>query len=659
MGTINKALKRYSVTSGGSLENPANWVIRTFGAGTNTASGISVDEKSGLQAIDVMTCVRIISETIAQLPLITYKEKPQGGRERSKTHPLYSVLQQQANEEMTAFTFKETMQAHLLTWGNAYAWIDRNDVGDCDGLYPLLPDRTQCYRKTDGSLWYRTTIKNEAKVFPASEVFHIPGLGFDGLTGYSVISLIREQIGLAMAQEEYAGRFYGNGATPPLALTHPQKLQQPDIDRLEADWKDAHGGVRNAWRMALLDQGMELKTIGIPQQDAQFIESRKFSSAKIAGFYRVPANMLGATEAAGPYGVGKEQDQINFRIFTIMPWAVRWEHAIDMKLLLRPRDRGYYVKFLMDGLERGDFKSRMEGYAIAWGKWMTTDEIRGYEEQNPYEAPADEKQVGKMLLWPLNMGPAEKVAKKSLDEPKPVAPGGPDDDEKAQDTARDRRMVARAQRIALADVATRILQRETNDLMVKAKKKPDMGWLDALYDDHRDYIAKHVGPVLRSYAALIEAQVSREVGRDVVIPATFVVKYIDGYAQRHVQASLSEVRSLDAAAMPDTLATWATRSEWIASREAAQAGNAFARAAYRSAGIQSVTWMAGDECADCAALHGKAVVPDGVFGKREDFKDARYVPASGLGHPPHCDGCECVVVAAPQTYRTSTEKHAA
>lgn len=671
MGLLNRQIeKRATIISGGSLENPANWMLRLFGANSITSAGIDVNEKNALLQIDLLTCVRIIAETIAQLPLITYKEIPTGGRKRAKGHPLYAVLQERANEEMTAFVLKETLQAHLLTWGNAYAWIERNDVGDCVGLWPLLPDRTWPLRDPQGNLMYQTLVKKLPipgdpgirRIFDARDVFHIPGLGFDGLVGYSVIHMIREQLGLAQAQEEYGGRFYSNGGTPPMALTYQKALGQTDIDRIKAEWDDGHRGVKNAWKMALLDQGMDIKTLGIPQQDAQFIESRRFSAEKIAGFYRVPANMMGAGAGAGPYGVGKEQDQIGFTIFTIMPWAVRWEHAIDMKLLLRPRDSGYFVKFLMDGLQRGDFKSRMEGYQLGWGKWWTTDEIRELEEQNPYLAPEDPKDIGKTLIWPIQYTTAELVVAgetiKKLPAPgeTPAPNPGPGDpqgvNEPADPTIQQaaiRRAIARAQRIAFSDVAHRILKRESDDLHAISKKRSKSDWLPAFLEGHREDIKRLIAPQFETYAALIGADVSREIGRSAETPAAFVAKYVDGYVARHVAASMGDLKDVLAGTPEEIAATfgaWVERSDWIASREANQAGNAFARAAYHAAGVPFLMWMTGDECPDCVSLHGKQVPIAGVFAKRGEIAEDRFVPASGLGHPPLCEGCECVVVAA-------------
>lgn len=667
MGTLIRALeKRYSVLTGASLENPANWAIRAFGGGQNTSAGVDVNEYTALRSIDVLTCVKIISETIAQLPFITYRRLPGGGKERATKHPLYSVLHDQANEEMTAFMLKETLMGHLLTWGNAYCEISRNDVGDCVGLWPLLPDRTSPVRK-GGELYYYTQTRKQVadpgtqRVIPARDVLHLVGFSWDGLMGYSVIGLIREQIGITQAQEEYAGRFYSNGSVPPAILTYAKSLSTDDIKRLTTEWTDGRQGVRNAWKMALLDQGMDIKTLGVTQQDAQFIEQRRFSSEKIAGFFRVPPDMVTSSDKAGPYGVGIEQRQIGFAKFTIQPWSVRLENAVNSKLLLRPRDTGYFAEFLMDGLERADIEKRNNAYAVGFGKWLTTDDIRERENMNPYEAPEDPADVGKVLLWPLSMGSAKNV----VDPPKPDPLAPPPDGVVPSDTpsssgmgassrdggaAPSRRALAKAQRIALADAAERILRRESTDILGRSRKKANpTDWLDAFYDEHRGYIVKQLFPHLRAYASMIGAEVSRELGRPAAVPDAFVAKYLDGYAVRHIAASRAEaVALLDTpkSQMEAALAEWPARSEWTAVREANQAGNAFALAAYRAAGVPFVVWQTGDACPDCVGLHDKRIAIDARFAQRGELSDDKFVPVAGLGHPPLCDGCECVVVAA-------------
>lgn len=340
---VRRFEKRYASYSGGTLENPANWLANWLG-GQTTASGQRVTERNALYAIDVMTCITKLAQTIAQMPFPVYKRIAGGGKERATDHPLYRVLQEQANSEMTAFTFKETLQAHLDTWGNCYAWIDWNSDGECAGLWPLLPDRTHPYR-VNGELFYYSRLKRfpndpgEEHTFPAREILHIPGFGFDGLVGYSVIEYMRESIGLAMAQEEYGARLFSNGSTPPAVITHEKKLGEEDIKRIKASWKAEHEGSSKAWRIGILEQGMDIKTIGIPPQDAQFLEGQKFSRARISGFYGVPPPLMGDTDRASAWGQGIEALMIGFLQTAIQPRATRWEQHIDMKLLGRSRDK--------------------------------------------------------------------------------------------------------------------------------------------------------------------------------------------------------------------------------------------------------------------------------------------------------------------------------
>ena len=313
----------------------------------------------------------------------------------------------------------------------------------------------------------------------------------------------------------------------------------------------------------------------------------------------------------------------------------------------------------MDGLERADLDKRYNAYAVGFGKWLTTDDIRALENLNPYEPPEDPSDVGKILLWPLNMGSAKNVANPPAppaagDVPSPQRPSLPSGGEgtssqRGTGAASSRRALAKAQRISLTDVVERVLRRESADIQSRSRKRANPPeWLDIFYDEHRAYIVRQVGPQFRAYAALIEAEISRELGKEAKVPDAFVAKYIDGYAQRHIAASAAESKLLlggSAKDMESALLTWPGRSEWLALREANQAGNAFAVAAYRDAGISTLCWVAGDDCADCPGLHGKEVPIDGKFAQRGELSDDRFVPAAGLGHPPLCDGCECVVLA--------------
>jgi HK97 family phage portal protein len=658
MGFIGKAIERRgSWITGGSLENPANWGLRMFGA-VPSAAGVDVTERNAMYMVDVLTAVSKISQTIAMLPLPVYKRLENGGKERAVNHPLYRVLQEQANDEMTAYVFKETLSGHIETWGNGYAWIERDGNLDVHGLWPLLPDRTWPYRR-NGELWYYSRVKKlptdpgEERHFPAKDVFHVPGFGFDGLLGYSPIQMLRESIGLAMAQDEYSSRMFSNGATPPMVLKVPRGLSPEDRERIKVSWNEGHQGASKAWRMAVLEEGMEVQTIGINPLDAQMLEGQKYSRARIMGFFGVPPSITGDTDRATSWGTGIEQQTIGFVQTAIQPRASRFEQQVDMKLLMRERDKNYFAEFLLDALVRGDTKTRYESYAQGFGKWLTADDIREKENMNPYVKPADPKDVGKVLVWQTSMAPAEKIVDGTAN-PAPVAPTPPDDtppedqkpDEKKSvrtDVVGPRRSLMEAQRHAFTAVADEIMKREQRDVLAALKKKNRREAVDAVYGKHETYIREKVLPLLQTYAGVIASDVTREIGRTVAVPDSFVAKYAQSYARRHTAVSLEEVRQIEDDG-ETAVAAWSSRPAWIAERESIQAGNAFARAAYREAGVNIVRWSAGDECVLCLALDGETAGVDGAFVTREEAPDNAFVPANGLKNPPLCDGCSCVVV---------------
>ncbi|SDY69274.1 phage portal protein [Thermoactinomyces sp. DSM 45892] len=373
--------KRSSTNTFSSLASFSDFV-----KGSST-TGMSVTEMNALQNATVFACVRILSESIASLPLHIYKRLPEGGKERATDHPLYSILHSIPNEEMTAFTLWETLMGHVLLWGNAYAEIERNKAGRVVALYPLLPSITHMKRdKQTKQIYYRTVNPqtSEPIILPASKVLHISGLGFDGRRGYSVIGLARESIGLAMATEEYGSRFFGNGAKPGGVLEHPGQLSQPAVDKLRDSWNEMHQGLDKQHRVAILEEGMTYKQIGIPPEDAQFLQTRKYQKHEIAALYRVPMHMLQVLEDATFSNV--EHMGIEFVTHTLRPWLVRFEQAIFMKLLTPTERKSYFVEFLVDGLLRGDIKTRYEAYQVGrQNGWLSANDIRGLENMNPIE----------------------------------------------------------------------------------------------------------------------------------------------------------------------------------------------------------------------------------------------------------------------------------
>jgi phage portal protein, HK97 family len=353
-----------------------------------TTSGKTVNERTALQTTAVYACVRILSETIASLPLHVYRYT-EGGKAKDTEHVLYTLLHDEPNPDMTSFVFRETLMSHLLIWGNAYAQILRDRSGQVIGLYPLLPDQMSVHRSEKGKLYYVYNRYEEDNpnfqekgsiVLSQEEVLHIPGLGFDGLIGYSPIALAKNAVGMTLACEEYGASFFGNGANPGGVLEHPGILKDPG--KVRDSWNSVYQGTRNAHKVAVLEEGMSYKQIGIPPEEAQFLETRKFQINEIARLFRIPPHMVGDLEKSSFSNI--EQQSLEFVKYTLDPWVVRLEQALKKSLLLPEEKKTHFIKFNVDGLLRGDYQSRMNGYAIGrQNGWLSTNDIRELEELNP------------------------------------------------------------------------------------------------------------------------------------------------------------------------------------------------------------------------------------------------------------------------------------
>lgn len=376
-----------------------------FFMGSST-SGKRVNERSAMQMTAVYSCVRILSEAVAGLPLHLYQYTDKGSKEKAVDNPLYFLLHDEPNTEMTSFVFRETLMTHLLLWGNAYSQIIRNGKGEVVGLYPLMPDRMTVGRDEKGRLYYEymvssddaKTLKDGTVRLSPYDVLHIPGLGFDGLVGYSPIAMAKNAIGLAIAAEEYGSKFYANGATPSGILEYPGTVKEPD--KVRESWNAGFGGSSNAHKIAVLEEGMKYTPISISPNEAQFLETRKFQINEIARIFRVPPHMVGDLEKSSFSNI--EQQSLEFVKYTLEPWLVRWEQAMQRALIPQDDKSKYFIKFNVDGLLRGDYQSRMQGYATArQNGWMSANDIR--ELENLDRIPAEDG--GDLYLINGNMMP--------------------------------------------------------------------------------------------------------------------------------------------------------------------------------------------------------------------------------------------------------------
>ncbi len=403
-----------------------------------TSSGKVVTERTAMQMTAVYACVRILSEAIAGLPLNLYRYNGDGGKEKAFSHPLYLLLHDEPNPEMSSFVFRETLMTHLLLWGNAYAQIIRNGKGEIVALYPLMPNKMTVNRDDNGQLYYiyqksmdeaAPKTKDFYVRLENSDVLHIPGLGFDGLVGYSPIAMAKNAIGLAIATEEYGSKFFANGAAPSGVLEHPGTIKDPS--KIRDSWMSQFGGSANSGKIAVLEEGLKYTPISISPEQAQFLETRKFQINEIARIFRVPPHMVGDLDKSSFSNI--EQQSLEFVKYTLDPWVVRWEQSIQRTLLTPSEKKNYFVKFNVEGLLRGDYQSRMNGYATArQNGWMSANDIR--ELENLDRIPAEEG--GDLYLVNGNMipiistlknndtdgkeEPADEASKEVLELEKPV-----------------------------------------------------------------------------------------------------------------------------------------------------------------------------------------------------------------------------------------------
>ena len=371
--------------------------------GRPSVTGVNVSNSTALTCVAYFAGVRLIAETVGQVPLIEYRRLKPRGKERATDRRLYFLLHNEPNPEMDAISFKESMQGQCVNWGNAFAEIQWDmETGAPVALWPLRSDRMQVGRDNSSKeIFYLYTLPDgtQAKL-PSYRVWHMPGFGFDGLIGYDPISLARESIGMALAMEEYGARFFGNGANPGGVLEHPNKLNKQSQDNLRKTWNDMHSGLSNQHRIAILEEGMKYHQISIPPENAQFLESRKFQLNEIARLLHIPPHMLADLDKATFSNI--EHQALEYVKYSMMPWFVRWEQTCNRKLLIPMEKPIYFFEFLLDSLLRGDSASRATFYReLFYLGAISPNDIREKENMNPIEDPGGDKYYLQVNLAPM------------------------------------------------------------------------------------------------------------------------------------------------------------------------------------------------------------------------------------------------------------------
>lgn len=527
MGSLAEALRSF-ILGPYSSGDPA--LARLFG-GTPPAAGVSVTEHTALNLSAVWQAVTIIAGSIASLPLILYKRRQDGGKERFLDHPTYRLLHDEPNPDMSAMVWRETWLAHVLTWGNGYSEIERDQAGRPVALWPLTPDRVTPYRDPPtGRLLYRVLNEEDRGyvTVPPEDMLHLPGLGFDGVCGYSVVRHAREGISLGLGVEQYAAKFFGNGALFGIALEHPMRLSKEAQERLKATWIENHGSVTNAHGVAVLEEGMKANKLSIPPDDAQFLQTRRFQVIEISRWFNLPPHKLRDLEHATFSNI--EQQSIEFVTDSLRPWMVRIEQECNRKLVRPLERRIQYVEHLVDGLLRGDIQSRYSAYAVGrqWG-WLSGDDVREKENMNPLP-----NGQGQIYLAPMNMVPADKledladaeVEAKTKPAPAPAAPAAPAPEPEPQraapaatltlplpapnggppDPAQQARVIA-AQRAVFIEGVGRMVRREGTNIRRALRKGRDgfRAWIPEFYGKHEDVFAAAILPAMQAHLSQLHS----------------------------------------------------------------------------------------------------------------------------------------------------------
>lgn len=454
-------------------QTPPEWFRQyALSMGWDTNTGVSVNPDTAMRVTAALACIRIIADTEASLPFSVYRRLDRG-KEKARDHYLYSVLHDEPNPEMSAFTFRRTMTAHVASRGNGLAEIELDGAGRVKYLWPLNPDKVRLVRQPETKrLFYMVTLPEsvggQEKPLSTDRVLHIKWLSQNGLWAESPVQLSRESFGISLAAQEFMARFFSNDASPRGALETDQALSDKAYGRLREDFVEQHGGLDKKHRFAILEEGLKFNPISLSPHDIMLLDLMRFGVEDIGRVYGISSDMLNLADKAATYA-SVEQFGIRFTTHTVRPWTVNWDQEVNRTLLTKSERRDYFCEHNLDGLLRGDFKTRVEGYASAITTgWMVRNEARELENMNPREG-LDEP------LVQLNMSTNQQRA---IMQP------------------------------IYQDIFQRISRREQHDVESAEKRfKADVSdfvtWRHGFYaDDHRKFVALQLSPALKAHAAL-------------------------------------------------------------------------------------------------------------------------------------------------------------
>ncbi len=671
-----------------TLSNPQRWFVEMFG-GSESKAGARVNEDTAVKVTAVFACIRLLAQTLASLPLHTYR-RIDDGKERAYNHSLYTVLHDLANPECTSYNFRLIMMVNLLLTGNAYAEKVHNKAGDVIALWPIPSNRVAIKRnkKLNIPLYEVYTDNGKTIIMYPEKMFHIQWVGMANLRSFKPVELAREAIGLSIAAEEFGSRFFSNGANASGIAEYPGRMSDESYERFKKTFNEKYTGLSKGQRVMFLEEGLKFTKLTINPNEAQAIETRKFQVIEVCRFYNVPPHLIMDLERSTFSNI--EHQDISFVKYSLRPYLVCWEQEMLRSLFLPSERRTYFSEFNVDGLLRGDAKSRAEALDIQMRNGViNADEWRAMENMNPQPDG-----LGQIFYVPLNWVPKQDSLQQDKDPPdKGDKDKDNDDDNDDNDDKDDRQSKQQLEKRAaqkrsakakakaatnykrlFRDAAQRIVNREKSQILDKAQKTLTersqfefTAWLERYYEDAPEWMRKTLKPALMSYTETIQELAAQEVGADVGLTPE-LEKWMDGYldiwARDYTSESLLQLQALIRKANEEALDALAEvekrLDEWeerrpgkVALTETITAAGVISKFVYAAAGIRYIRWEAvgDDPCPYCLQLHGRVVGIDQPFLSPGDTLDAGDAGGETLNinqprlTPPLHKGCVCQLVA--------------
>lgn len=610
---------------------------------------VKVTPNTALVLSAVQGCVKVLSEDLASLPLFIYKSTKEG-KEKAKDHPLYNVLHLLPNEYMDSFTFFQTAMTHLLLWGNAYVEIIYSK-GQPQSLFLIHPAMVEKL-KLNGKTWYKVKLDNGDRFIRDMYIMHLMAMTTDGFNGISPVEKACDVFDLTNYSQKFGLKFFENGANAGGVLEHPGVLDDPAYDRLKTSMNERNAGINNSHRLMILEQGMKYNKIGIPPNEAQMLETRKFQIEDIARIFRVPLHLIQSLDHATNNNI--EHQSIDFVTHTLRPWLVRWERMFKIKLFY---DTDYFAEFQIDGLLRGDYKTRMEGYAIGRNSgFLSANEVRSLENMN---AIPD----GDVYLQPLNMQPVGTVPEQKstiIEEKRDITA---ENIEIRRSNAKKRSKITLSYQNLMKKAFEEIAKREKADIMRKLEQIKDkpaedvISYLEKFYSTHDEFMRKKVYPVAENLSKIIDTLASEEIKIDSnqeesdKIARDFTDSFIEKYIIRHRSQLIGLINETREESDPEYIQDITERiDEWVEKQPEKSSLETIIQLAGFMASFRflsngnKLVWVntGSDTCPFCKELDGKVVgrdqpfVTDGSSVKDMKINGAKF-------HPPLHEGCVCQI----------------